>query len=79
MLLRSGVSMLTSSKGRATATTARRRAEETERTAARDLEAVAREAAWHIAQVERLAGELARHREALAAHEIEDARSAAAR
>jgi len=62
----------------ATATTARRRAEETERTAARDLEAVAREAAWHIAQVERLAGELARNREALAAHETEDARSAAA-
>ena len=62
----------------ASATTARRRAEETERTAARDLEAVAREAAWHVAQVERLAGELARNREALAAHETEDARTAAA-
>ena len=51
------------------ATTARRRAEETERTAARDLESVAREAAWHDAQAERLAGEVARHREAVAAGE----------
>ncbi len=54
------------------ATTDRRRAEEAERTAARDLEAVAREAAWHAAQVERLAGELTRNRDALAAREAAD-------
>ncbi len=52
--------------------TARRRAEESERTAARDLEAVAREAAWHAAQVERLAGELSRNRDAVATHEAMD-------
>ncbi len=42
----------------------RRRAEEVERAALREHEAVAREAAWHEAQVARLAGELARLREA---------------
>ena len=57
----------------ATATNARRRAEETERTAARELEGVAREAAWHAAQVERLAGELTRNREAVANREASDA------
>jgi chromosome segregation protein len=56
----------------ASATTVRRQAEETERTVARELEAVAREAAWHAAQVERLTGELARHREAVAVHEAAD-------
>jgi chromosome segregation protein len=44
----------------------RRRAEELERAALREHEAVAREAAWHEAQVARLDGELARLREATA-------------
>jgi chromosome segregation protein len=44
----------------------RRRAEEAERSAARDLEAVAREGAWHAAQIERLASEVERTRAALA-------------
>ena len=44
----------------------RRRAEELERAALREHEAVAREAAWHEAQVARLDGELARLREAAA-------------
>ena len=51
------------------ATTARRKAEETERAAARDLESVAREAAWHVAQADRSAGEVARHRAAVATGE----------
>jgi chromosome segregation protein len=44
-----------------------RAAEETERLAARRLETVAREAAWHEAQAERLAADLARARDAVAA------------
>ena len=47
----------------------RRRAEEAERSAARELEAVVREGAWHAAQVERLSGEVERSRAALAALE----------
>jgi chromosome segregation protein len=43
----------------------RRRAEEAERAVARESEAVAREAAWHDAQRQRLAAELARLREAV--------------
>lgn len=46
----------------------RRRAEESERTAARETEAAAREAAWHEAQGTRLAAEVARLRDAVAAH-----------
>jgi chromosome segregation protein len=42
----------------------RRRAEEAERAAARDREAVTREAAWHEAQLARLDGEVERLREA---------------
>ena len=38
----------------------RRRAEDVERSAGRELEAAAREAAWHAAQAERLAGEAER-------------------
>ena len=45
----------------------RRRAEEAERLAARDMEAVAREAAWHAAQTERLDAEAAAARDALGA------------
>jgi len=51
-------------EGRAGA--ARRAAEEAERLAARQLETVAREAAWHEAQVERLTVDLARVRTDLA-------------
>ncbi len=47
----------------------RRAAEEAERVASRRLETVAREAAWHEAQAERLAGELDRAREAVTALE----------
>ena len=47
----------------------RRRAEEAERAAARELEAVVREAGWHAAQLERLAADVERAREAVAAHE----------
>ncbi len=46
---------------------ARRAAEEAERLAARQLETVAREAAWHEAQAERLGGDLERARLAVAA------------
>ena len=46
---------------------ARRAAEEAERLAARGLEAVVREGAWHAAQAERLEAELARARAAVAA------------
>ncbi len=42
------------------ATSARRRAEDLERAAGRELEAAAREAAWHEAQAERLGSESAR-------------------
>jgi len=42
------------------AVAARRRSEDEERTAGRAVEAAAREAAWHAAQVERLAAEMAR-------------------
>ncbi len=45
----------------------RRRAEDLERAAGRDLEAAAREAAWHAAQAERLALETDRAAAALAA------------
>ena len=55
--------------GEARATADRRRAEELERTVARELEAAAREAGWHAAQVERLEAEADRAREALVAHE----------
>jgi chromosome segregation protein len=53
----------------ASATSDRRRAEEAERSVARDLEAVARESAWHAAQVERLGAEVARAGEAVHALE----------
>jgi chromosome segregation protein len=53
----------------ATATTERRRADEAERSAARELEAVAREAGWHAAQVARLEADVQRSREAVTAHE----------
>ncbi len=43
----------------------RRRAEDVERAAGRDMEAAAREAAWHASQVERLEGEAERATEAL--------------
>ncbi len=43
----------------------RRRAEDVERTAARELEAVAREAGWHAAQITRLEADVDRAREAL--------------
>jgi hypothetical protein len=45
----------------------RRRVEETERRAGRELEAAAREAAWHRTQAERLAAESERARASLAA------------
>jgi chromosome segregation protein len=45
----------------------RRRADEAERGAARDAEALARETAWHSAQLERIAAEVARLRESAAA------------
>ena len=48
---------------------ARRQAEEAERSAARELEAVVREAGWHEAQLARLAADADRAREALAAVE----------
>ncbi|HEY3334273.1 MAG TPA: chromosome segregation protein SMC [Candidatus Limnocylindrales bacterium] len=44
----------------------RRRAEDVERSAGRELEAAAREAAWHTAQSERFVGEAARAASALA-------------
>ena len=47
----------------------RRRADEAERAAARELEAVVREAAWHAAQLERLGADVERARESLGAHE----------
>ncbi|MEI7743593.1 MAG: AAA family ATPase, partial [Chloroflexota bacterium] len=47
----------------------RRRVEDIERSAGRELEAAAREAAWHTAQAERMAGEAERAAAALAAHE----------
>jgi chromosome segregation protein len=46
---------------------ARRAAEEAERLAARQLETIAREAAWHEAQVDRLTGDVDRARSAAAA------------
>jgi len=49
------------------AANARRRAEDAERVAARNLETVAREAGWHEAQATRLAGEADRARAALPA------------
>jgi len=52
-----------------TAVAERRRAEETERSAGREVEAAAREAAWHEAQAERLEAEVARTAAALAAVE----------
>ncbi len=50
-----------------TAAAARRTAEETERLAARDHEATVREGDWHLAQTQRLTGELDRARTAAAA------------
>ncbi len=47
----------------------RRRAEDIERTAARELDAATREAAWHQAQLARLEADLGRARESLVAHE----------
>jgi len=47
----------------------RRRTEDLERSAGRDLEAAAREAAWHVAQAERLGSEAARLAGAMAALE----------
>jgi chromosome segregation protein len=47
----------------------RRAAEEEDRVAARALEAAVRETGWQAAQADRLAGELGRLREAVAAHE----------
>ncbi|HEY3165098.1 MAG TPA: hypothetical protein VGJ71_12100, partial [Candidatus Limnocylindrales bacterium] len=58
-----------SSAAEAHANADRRRAEETERAAARELEAIARESGWHAAQLERLAADVERARGALAAHE----------
>ncbi len=52
----------------------RRRAEDVERAAGRDLEAAAREAAWHTAQAERLAVEAGRADAELAALEAPEAR-----
>ena len=49
----------------------RRRAEDVERAAGRDLEAAAREAAWHASQAERLAGEVERASAALAVMDAE--------
>jgi chromosome segregation protein len=53
----------------AAAAAERRRADEAERGAARDAEALARETAWHAAQVERIAAEVARLRESVSAME----------
>ncbi|HXI79498.1 MAG TPA: AAA family ATPase [Verrucomicrobiae bacterium] len=64
---RSALDAAAAAESRATAE--RRRAEEAERAAARELEAVVREAGWHAAQVDRLTGEVERAREALAALE----------
>ncbi len=52
------------SRAEASGTSERRRLEEVERRVARALEAVAREAGWHAAQVERLTAELDRERDA---------------
>ena len=54
----------------------RRRAEEAERAAGRELEAVAREAAWHAAQAERLTIESARAQDALGILEAQPASGA---
>jgi chromosome segregation protein len=53
------------------AAASRRRAEDMERAAGRDLEAAAREAGWHLAQAERLASETRRAAEALRVLEAE--------
>ena len=55
------------------ATGERRRAEESERLAARRLEAVVREAAWHAAQLERLTADVGRARAAIPAAPTSDA------
>ena len=55
------------------ATTARRTAEESERIAARRLEALVREAGWHRAQAERLRSEVERARAAIPAETTADA------
>ena len=60
----------------AQASTARRTAEETERVAARDLEAAIREAAWAAAQLERLEQERDRATAAVAALETDEASNA---
>ena len=54
----------------------RRRAEDLERSAGRELEAASREAAWHAAQAERLATETGRAAAALAALEARPASAA---
>ena len=54
----------------------RRRAEDVERSAGRELEAAAREAAWHTAQAERLAAEAERAAAALAVLEARPASDA---
>ena len=55
------------------ATGDRRRAEDSERLAARRLEAVVREGAWHAAQLDRLTAEIGRARAALPAEAASDA------
>ena len=59
----------TASAAEAAASADRRRADEAERSAARDLESVTRESGWHAAQVARLEAEVERAREAVAVHE----------
>jgi chromosome segregation protein len=65
---RAALDAATTEEARSTAD--RRRAEEAERAAARELEAVVREAGWHVAQVERLEADVQRAREATAIHEV---------
>ena len=57
------------SAAEATAAAERRRADEAERSAARELEAVTREAGWHAAQVARLETDVERARDAVTAGE----------
>ena len=62
-----GAAVETARTDESQAAAGRHASEEGERLAARELEAVAREAAWHEAQVERLAADLERARGALGA------------
>jgi chromosome segregation protein len=57
----------------------RRRAEEAERAATREAEAISREAAWHAAQLARLDAEVARLRESVVEVPVQDAVDAAPR